>query len=297
MRNWTLRIFGGRLLVFVAAVGTIYALSSRLINARHPFKERRVVVPSDSGSLAEGGRFARIRCVGCHGDSLRGKIFFDEPRIARLVAPNVPAKLATLTDAEFAGFLRSGVRKDGTSPFVMPPPGFYHISDYDIGALIAFIRSLPVTDDSLPANTYRLIGRLGVVLGQFRTAVAEIDTTLERVGDDPAWATVRQGEYLARMICTECHGLRLTGDSVDAGGSAATPSLAGTAGYSPEEFTRLLRTGTPRETTTRLGLMAEVAKGSLTHLTDAEITAIYWYLQALPPKGVQAARRNVGRAP
>lgn len=286
MRQWALRIFGGMLLVLVAAVGTIYTLSSRIINARHPFREHPVAVPSDSASIARGERLTRIRCVGCHGDSLRGRVFFDEPNVARLVAPNVPAKLATLTDAEFAGFLRSGVRKDGTSPFVMPPPGFYHISDYDLGALIAYIRSLPVATDSLPANTYRFIGRIGVMLGQFKTAVAEYDTTMERVGDDPFWATTRQGEYLARMICTECHGLRLTGDSAAAGGNAATPSLASAAGYSQEQFFTLLRTGTPRDPATRLSLMAETALKSLSNLTDEEITALYGYLQSLPLSGV-----------
>ena len=285
MRQWALRIFGGLLLVSVAAVGTIYTLSSRIINARHPFREHPVVVPSDSVSIARGERLTRIRCVGCHGDSLRGRVFFDEPNIARLVAPNVPAKLAILTDAEFAGFLRSGVRKDGSSPFVMPPPGFYHISDYDLGALIAYLRSLPVAADSLPANTFRLIGRIGVMLGQFRTAVASYDTTMERVGDDPFWSTTRQGEYLVRLICTECHGLRLTGDSAAAGGSPS-PSLAGAAGYSPEEFVTLLRTGTPRDPATRLSLMAKTALASLSHLTDEEITALYGYLQSLSPNGV-----------
>jgi mono/diheme cytochrome c family protein len=285
MRQWALRIFGGLLLVFVAAVGTIFALSSRIINARHPFREHPLVVIADSATVAYGERLTRIRCVGCHGDSLKGKVFFDEPNVARLVAPNVPAKLATLTDAEFAGFLRSGVRKDGTSPFVMPPPGYYHISDYDLGALIAYIRSLPVATDTLPANTYRLLGRLGLVLGQFKTSVAEFDTTMERVGDDPFWSTTRQGEYLARLICTECHGLRLTGDS-----SAATPSLAGAVGYSPDEFLTLLRTGTPREATTRLELMAETARGSLTHLTDEEIAAIYQYIRDLPSTGVPTAK-------
>jgi mono/diheme cytochrome c family protein len=166
MRQWTLRIFGGLLLVFVAAVGTIYAVSERIINTRHAFREHPVDVVTDSASLALGERLARMRCFGCHGDSLKGQVFFDEPRIARLVAPNVPAKLATLTNAEFAGFLRSGVRKDGTSPFVMPPPGFYHISDFDLGALIAYLRSLPVGADSLPPNTYRLMGRVGTAVSR-----------------------------------------------------------------------------------------------------------------------------------
>lgn len=286
MKRLALRILGGLLFVALIAVAFIFVQSNRIINRRHPFREHQVNVPTDAVSLAHGERLARARCMGCHLEGLTGQVFFDEPNVARIVAPNVPVKLATITDAEFAGFMRSGVRKDGTSPFIMPPPGFYHISDADLGALIAYLRSLPVGRDTMPRNSYRLMGRLGLALGQFKTAVAEFDTTVPRVSDDPAWATTRHGEYLARLICTECHGPLLTGDPAAAGGPNATPSLSGAVGYSPEQFLALLRTGTPRESTTRLGLMAEVANNSLKHLTDAEIAAVYDYLKALPLTGV-----------
>ena len=284
--KWIVRILGGLLVVVCVAGLAIFVASNRIINKRYAFREYAVAVPSDSASLVLGERIVRMRCAGCHSDGLKGRVFFDEPNIARLVAPNVPAKLKTLTDAEFAGFLRSGVRKDGTSPFVMPPPGFYHISDADLGALIAYLRSMPVIDNPLPANSYRAMGRFGIAIGQFKTSVASFDTTVERVGQDPAWATTRHGEYIARMICTECHGLRLTGDSAAAGGDARSPSLAGAVGYTPEQFVTLLRTGTPRDPATKLGLMAEMAKESLTHFTDDEITAVYGYLKTLPATGV-----------
>jgi mono/diheme cytochrome c family protein len=283
MKVWILRILGGLVVVTAIALSTLFVLSDRVINKRHEFKEYAISVPTDSVSLAQGQRLVKMRCAGCHGDSLQGGPFFDEPMIASIPAPNVPARLANLTDAEFAGFLRSGVRKNGTSPFVMPPPGFYHISDADLGSLIAYLRKLPVPENTTPPNSYRLMGRLGVLMGQFKTAVAAFDTTQERVGQDSAWATTRHGEYLARVICTECHGLTLTGA---AGPPAATPSIAMAAGYSADEFTALLRTGTPRVPTTQLTLMAETARRSLTHLTDAEIAAIYSYLKALPATGV-----------
>lgn len=287
MKRILARILGGLLMVVLVAMAAIYLLSNRIINRKHPFVPYAVAVPTDSATIAQGHRIARMRCAGCHGDSLQGSTdFFDEPMIARLVPPNVPARLAALTDAEFAGFMRSGVRKDGTSPFVMPPPGFYHISDADLGALIAYLRSLPVDSTPLPRNAYRLMGRLGVVMGQFKTAVHAIDTTQERVGQDPAWATTRHGEYLARLVCTECHGNQLTGDPMAGGGTAGSPSLAMALGYSPEEFRTLMRTGTPREPGKQLGLMAETARLSLTHFTDEEISAIYGYLKALPASGV-----------
>ncbi len=290
MKRLVIRILRGLLLVVALAIIAVYIQSNRLINKRHPFQPHAVLVPSDSASLAHGERLARMRCFGCHADSLYGDVFFNEPMVARITAANVPAKLATMSDAEFAGFLRTGVRKDGTSPFIMPPPGFYHISDSDLGALIAYLRSVPQGGETLPPNSYGPMGRLGVVLGQFRTAVADFDTTMQRVSDDPAWATTRHGEYLARMICTECHGPRLIGDPAAAGGAAATPSLSGALGYSLEEFATLLRTGTPRETGKTLGLMRDVATYSLKYLTDSEIAQIYGYIKELPATGVSATR-------
>jgi mono/diheme cytochrome c family protein len=287
MVRWFRRIAGGLLLILVIAACAIYVQSNRLIYRRHTFQPHPVAVPSDSVSIAQGERLARMRCFGCHSDSLHGQVFFDERFVARISAANIPAKMLTLTDAEFAGFLRTGVRKDGTSPFIMPPPGFYHMSDADLGALIAYLRSIPQGGDPLPPNRYGPMGRLGVTLGQFKTAVAEFDTTVARVGEDPAWATTRHGEYLARMICTECHGPVLVGDPAAAGGSAATPSLSGARGYSLQEFTTLLRTGTPREATTTLELMGETARNSLKYLTDAEIAEVYDYLKALPLTGVK----------
>jgi mono/diheme cytochrome c family protein len=288
--RWVLRILGGLVVVLVLAVGTVYTISEQAINKRYPFQEYPVSLPSDSASLAHGARIARMRCAGCHGDSLQGRAdFFDEPMIARIATPNVPARLASQTDAEFAGFLRSGVRRDGISPFVMPPPGLYHISDVELGALIAYLRTLPVSANETPPNAYRLLGRMGVMLGQFKTAVAAFDTTQERVGRDSAWATTRHGEYLARVVCSECHGANLTGDPA-AGAETASPSLAGALGYSPDQFVRLMREGVPREATTQLSMMAEAARYSFTHFTDDEITAIYGYLKALPSTGVSTGR-------
>ena len=290
MKRWILRIFTGLLGMVCLAFLVVYVVSNRTINKVHAFQPYPITAATDSASLARGEHLARLGCFGCHGDSLKGRVLFDDPMIARLVAPNVPAKIATLTDAEFAGFFRSGVRKDGTSPFIMPPPGYYHISDADLSALLGYLRSLPRLTDTLPANSYRPMGRFGIMAGQFKTAVHEMDTTQERVGADPASATTRQGEYLARMICSECHGARLTGSPAP-GGDAGSPSLSGALGYSPEEFVTLLRTGTPRVATTQLDLMADVAKGALHRLSDEEITAIYQYIKTLPATGVRLESR------
>src|SRR6185436_10141779 len=127
--KWLKRIAIALVVICIVLYGAINALSNRIINRVYPVAGDPVVLPTDSVSLARGERLAHIvGCYGCHGAKLAGRVFFDEPRVARLVAPNIPAKLTAYSDAALERLLRRGVRPNGTSPFVMPPAGFYHLS-------------------------------------------------------------------------------------------------------------------------------------------------------------------------
>ena len=58
------------------------------------------------------------------------------------------------------------------------------------------------------------------------------------------------------------------------------PALGVVAAYSADEFRRLMLTGEPIGDR-RLGIMRLRAQQSLSHLTDAEVNALYEYLRAL----------------
>jgi hypothetical protein len=85
--------------------GIVYALSERVM--RHVYEVPRVTlsVPTDAASIAEGRRMAVIRACfgGCHGKDGEGSVLFDEPLIARLVAPNLTAAVREYGDAGLAG--------------------------------------------------------------------------------------------------------------------------------------------------------------------------------------------------
>lgn len=281
--RWLLRTVVGLATLFVVLAVVVYVRSEMIIGQTYPFRENPIALGTDSAALARGEHLVRLTCVGCHSDSLQGKLFFTQPGVARLIAPNVIEKIKQYSDAELAGFLRFGVRKDGISPFVMPPRGYYHLSDDDLGAVLAYLREMPEADTPpLPTTWYGPLGRLGVVTGKFKQSIALIDTTVQRVGADPEHRTTREGEYFARAICAECHGPALTGD---AGMASPSPSLAGALGYTLPEFTALLRDAKPRGSN-KLTLMAGIVKSTLHTFTDAEIAAIYGYLKSLPATGV-----------
>jgi mono/diheme cytochrome c family protein len=262
-------------LMVVAWVG-IYIQSERELRRAYQVPASTFVAPPpDSALVAEGQRLAAIRgCFGgCHGDRSEGGVFFDDPRVARLVAGNLTRAVRQYSDAELERIIRHGVRPDGVGVFGMPSEMFYHLSDRDLGAIVAFLRSEPEMEGPASEVHPRILGRIGVATGQYQSAAVRLANPAPRMdavdGTDP----IAFGRYLAVTVCTECHGDDLRGGEM-------TPSLAVVAGYSREDFASFLRTGIDRAGNER-GLMSGVARSRFVHLTDAEITALHTYLGTL----------------
>jgi mono/diheme cytochrome c family protein len=256
-------------IVVVAAIA-VYGLSEYQLRRRFDIAATPVTIPTDSASLAAGRHVFETRgCAGCHGPNVSGKVFFDDPMIARLVAPNVPAAIRGYSDPELARLLRHGVRPDGRGVAVMPSSMFYHLDDADLGALIAYLRSLPEQPNpGLPATSMRILARVGLVVGQYKLEPRLITHDAPRVAKGPDAAAL--GQYLATTSCTECHGAKLEGD-------ATTPALSIVAGYSPTEFAKLMREGIPKDGRP-LDLMAQVARSRFSHFSDDEVAGLYAYL-------------------
>src|SRR5688572_19537619 len=199
-------------LVVVAAIA-IYALSERVVRRTYDAPGRPVVVPTDSASLREGHRLAQIRgCTGCHGSQLEGQVFIDDPLLARIVSPNLTIAAREYTDAELERIIRHGVRPDGRSVIAMPSGMFKPLTDADLGMILAYVRSVPEVPGPTPNVRLRAGGRVGAAAGVFLPAAAQarqaeaLSSIYPRAGEPTA-----RGAYLARTVCTECHGLDLRG--------------------------------------------------------------------------------------
>jgi mono/diheme cytochrome c family protein len=264
----------GLLLVVAVYVGSERTLRRTYAVGRRAVTLPAATLPADSTALAEGERLARVRgCFGgCHGERFEGQVFFDEPGVARLVAPNLTQAAARWSDPELVRIIRYGVRPNGRSVFSMPSHTFSALSESDLGGILAFLRHTPPEPGPPAELDARWLGRLGLVLGKYQPEAELIPEDATR----PPLATPREplahGRYLARTICTECHGIDLHGAR-----DGSTPDLRIVAAYSHQAFTRLLREGVPLDGRP-LGLMGRVARGRLRYLTDAEIADLYRYL-------------------
>jgi mono/diheme cytochrome c family protein len=277
--RWLAIGLGAIVALVLIGIGVVYFMIGNDLGRRFDHRGTEVSVPIDSASVLEGARAARLRGCngGCHGNIAEGSVFFEFFDGTRVVAPDLVRKSAEYSVAEFEGLIRHGVRPDGSGVIgVMPSEMFQHLSDADLGRIIAWLRTQSPGEVELPQSRIGPIARLmllqlkqrygGLLAAQF------IDHDAPRVadsGDDPR---VR-GRYLALSICTECHGADLRGIAED-----GVPDLAIVMAYSSEDFHKLMRTGVPLGGR-KLGLMAQAALGRFAHFTNDEIDDLYGYLK------------------
>ena len=259
----------------IIAYAVLYILSERVLRRTYPVPAVAISIPTDRAAITEGQRLATIRgCFGCHGKEAEGVLMFDEPMIGRIVAPNLTAAVRQYSDAQIAGIVREGVRPDGHSMIVMPAEVFASLTDEDLGRIIAFLKSLPPVAGPGPGISVGPLGRIGLVAGKFKMEAQLIADAVA-----PPEATNQEavfGRYLARTTCAECHGTDLRGASNP---DFSSPDLRIVAAYSPEAFAELMRTGVALGGR-KLGVMGARARNNLSHLTEAEIAALYSYLHA-----------------
>jgi cytochrome c553 len=240
--------------------------------------------------VARGRRVAKLNgCHDCHGAQLQGQLFHDEMPIIRAWGPNLSRTLAAHSDADFDRAVRHGVGLDGRRLWMMPSSAFAHLTDQEMADLMAYLRTYKPTGQAQPRFQVGHIGRLGVLLGQFKseadTIKADAGLKLEDAGPEHA-----QGRDLARA-CIECHGPTLKGSPV-----MKSPDLAIAASYDPADFARLMRTGIAAGDR-KVGLMTLVGRSRFSGLTPDEVAALHGYLKARAQRQIATAEARVALAP
>jgi cytochrome c553 len=254
------------------AAGAVYAGSEGVRRATWPKRPMAVLASRDPEAIPRGARLAtRLGCHDCHGADLTGRLFHDEPPIARITGANLTLAVAQQSDAELARAIRTGVAADGRGLFVMPSAAFSQLTDAETADLLAYLRTTRPT--GVKKQTLRIgpLGRLGVVLGKFRSEPALLADGAK--APDDLGPEHREGRALSRL-CMECHGQALEGSAI-----VKSPDLAIAASYSLADFTRLMRTGVA-SADRELPMMSPTARARFTDLSDAEIARLHAYLQA-----------------
>ncbi len=228
-----------------------------------------LVAPSRAETAIERGRYlatAVAACATCHrprdpsGPFMSGGRKFGEGDGALLapnITPDVETGLGGWSDAQIVEAIRDDVRPDGTTIRApMPQQAFKAISDRDVAAIVAYLRSLPAAHNTVP----RAPGdqRAGA------TRPSSVGRPSDVAGDN--------GRYLVSgpAHCVECHHLK---DGADATaktfkgpwGTVVAPPLAASllSNYTDEDLARVVTQGIRPDGSRLVGPMPVTAYAAL----------------------------------
>jgi cytochrome c553 len=274
------------LLAVVAAVLVAAAVNTFVqVSLPRPNPAPDIRVAGTPEQIARGEKLALI-CANCHSPD--GQPAFSgtnltegAPPIGTLYAANLtPAHLESWSDGEIIRAIREGVHKSGRSLIVMPSQFFRSLSDADVQALVAFLRSLPPAEPDTPATQLNV---LGAVMFNLYPVVTAQDAVPAPVASPPEGASPEYGGYLVSItLCQECHGRDLAG-GVGGMGPPAGPNLTTLVRtWTEAQFVDFFRTGQlPSGSPAGSGMPWEMVSE---FASDDDLKAMYAYLSSLPPR-------------
>ena len=265
-----------------------------------------VAAPAAAQSPVERGNYlvnTVLTCGNCHspkgppeavaGKDFTGGLRFDEPPFD-VTAPNItPDKetgIGNYTDAQLRTVLRKGIKPNGVPVAMVMPSGFYEImTDADMAAVIAYLRSLRPVANKGPEPVYKMQQGHPVPPGGEKPFT---DADL----NDP----LKKGFYLATIAhCVECHtplgprGRDFSG-RLGAGGfdfegpwgkstsrNITSSKEKGIGGWTDGEIKRAITQGISKDGTR---LKPPMGYGYYAKMTDADLNAMIAWLRTLPAK-------------
>jgi mono/diheme cytochrome c family protein len=253
---------------------------------------------ADSAAMARaierGGHLlaSRYACGECHGKNFAGGTMVDAFPLGRLLGPNLTLGKGSRTLNYTANFwdhiVRHGILPDGR-PAVMPSEDFQKMSDQELSDIVAFIRSKPAVDTTVPKSSFGPLGRVLIATGQLTPSASRIashDAPHEALPPAPV-ADAAFGAHLAGT-CTGCHGANLAGGPIPGGDPKwpparnLTPHASGTGAWTFEEFRAVMTSGVRRDGSV-LKMPMTIVVPYAQNMTEAELGALWAYLRSLPP--------------
>jgi mono/diheme cytochrome c family protein len=153
----------------------------------------------------------------------------------------------TLPDANFERAIRHGIAPSGRALKVMPATDYANLTDEDLAAIVAYVKSRPAVDNETPGVMVGPLGRALMLAGKMPMLAAEaIDHGRRHVVSLSPTSGVAYGAYLASVGCKGCHGPSLAGGKI-ATGDPGWPPVANLtpAGnlkqWTEDDFRRVLR--------------------------------------------------------
>lgn len=294
MREWIRRGLWAVLALVVLAAALVFAglqLGERRAARRIEVSVQAVPIPTDATALERGRYlFASRGCAECHGANGAGRAFVDDPKAGvKIAGPNITkggagSVTSVYQPVDWVRSIRHGVNPAGRPLKVMPSEDYNRFTDADVGALIAYVLSLPPAPGGPAVVQMPLPARVLYGFGQIPDAVDRIDHRLPPQQPVPEGVTLEHGRYVANL-CLGCHGEKLEGGKIPGAPPDWPPAarLVPGEGYAltryanADSFLQMLRSGKSPEGRA----LAAMPFDTLKHLSEVDARALHLYLKSL----------------
>jgi mono/diheme cytochrome c family protein len=291
--KWSGIVLGAIVVLVLLFAGFVYSKTGSMLNKQYDIAiTKKFVVPTDSLSLAHGKHIATAwaGCVDCHGKDFGGMKLMDALPFARLYGANLTTGEGGLPKdysiEQFDRAVRHGVKRNGKGIWIMPSYHYTYMSDEDLAALYAYIKSLKPVNRTVPEFALGPIGRMVLTTGGLPNAVPEYINHDKQPPPKPAAGVTREyGEYLTKIACIGCHAPNFSGGTIFGGDPKWPPAANITMGgklqlyKSENDLKTLLREG-ERPDGSIVDPVMPITNTS--ELTDEEISTLWLYLSSFP---------------
>jgi mono/diheme cytochrome c family protein len=283
------------------------ALSAALVTALSALSSAGVVraqTNNHADLVARGGYLVNtiMTCQNCHtpigpkgpdfSKAFSGGLSWDEPPF-KVTAANITQDKETgignWSDADIKTLLRTGKRPNGVAIAAVMPVGFYGIiTERDLDAIVAYLRTVKPIKNTVPAPVYRFPVPAQVMPG------SEKPYTEAMLKDK-----VTNGFYLATIgHCMECHTPMVKGrhpwDKLGTGGfkfpgpwgvsvsrNITSDKAKGLGAWTDAQIKTAITTGVDKDGN---HLKPPMGFGYYSHMTESDLGDLIAYIRTVPAK-------------
>lgn len=285
-------VFGGLIALVLVGVGAAYGITEYRINKNHEMHVGMIPIPTGEAAVTRGKHLTEAvgKCQGCHGDNYAGKVVMDAPVFVDLTSTNLTSGKGGIggeySDEDWVRSIRHGIGRTGKPLLFMPSESYTHFNDADLGAMIAYLKTLPPADIAVaPKRSVGPIGRIVYLTSNFPLLPVELIDRGSRPAPVKEGVNGAYGEYLSKAGgCTGCHGASLSGGMTIDGVKVPNLTPGGEMGkWTEADFITAMRTGKRPDGRVLSAVMPwPYMKG----LTDDELRAMWMYIHTVSPKGL-----------
>lgn len=209
------------------------------------------------------------------------------------LTPDAETGIGRLTDGQIARMLRHNVKASGQAS--IPLMEFQDMSDDDVAAIIAYLRSVPGVRNPVPPSSYNMLGK-GVMAMLVKPTMPNGTPPVQSPAEA---ATVERGAYVASAVanCAGCHsprnmadgsytGPRFSGGVMEVDGDpdqifgvpnlTPHPRTGHIVNWSEDMFVARFRAGPQYEG-------SHMPWAAFARMSDTDLRAVYRFLMSLEP--------------